>query len=86
MRRLPQADLLVVDWWKADPYAIVLALRSAPGRFAYISRPEWLKGPYLLSCEFAGRHDVEPQHNVESDPFSDLDALASVIATHLGAA
>lgn len=86
MRRLPGAELMVVNWWKADPYAIGLALRSDPGRLAYISRPRDFKGLYLLSCEFAARHDLEPRHNVEADPFDDLDALASTIAEHLGAA
>jgi hypothetical protein len=86
LRHLAGAELTVVDWWKADPYAIALALRSDPRRLAYISRPPDFGGLYLLSCEFAARHDVEPQHNVEADPFSDVDALARVIAGHLGAA
>ena len=86
LRRLPGAEVVVVDWWKADPHAICLALRSAPGRLAYVSRPLEFRGRYLLSCEFAARHDVEPQHNVEADPFNDLDALARTIAEHLGAA
>ena len=86
LRRLPGADLVVVDWWKADPYAIALALRSDPGRLAYVSRPPDFKGLYLLSCEFAARHDLEPHHNIEADHFDDLDALATVIAKHLGAA
>ena len=84
MRRLPGAELVVVDWWKADPYAIALALRSNPGRLAYVSRPPEFKGLYLLSCEFAARHDLEPKHNVEADPFGDLEALARVIAEHFG--
>jgi hypothetical protein len=86
LRRLPAVELTVVDWWKADPYAVALALRSDPGRLAFISRPPDFKGLYLLSCEFAARDDLEPHHNVEADPFNDLDALASVIAEHLGAA
>ena len=85
-RRLPDGELMVVDWWKADPYAIALALRSDPGRFAFVSRPPHFRGLYLLSCEFAARQDLEPHHNMEADPFSDLDALASTIAQHLGAA
>jgi hypothetical protein len=86
LRRLPGAELVVLDWWKADPYAIALARRSAPGRLAYVSRPPDFGGLYLLSCEFAARHDVEPHHKVEADPFSDLDALAGAITQHLGAA
>ena len=83
--RLPDGELIVVDWWKADPYAIALTLRSDPGRLAFVSRPHWLEGRYMLSCEFAARQDLEPQHNIEADPFSDLDALANTIAEHLGA-
>lgn len=85
-RRLPAGELMVMDWWKADPCAIALALRSDPGRLAFVSRPHWLRGSYLLSCEFAASHDLEPRHNIEADPFSDLDALAKTIAEHLGAA
>ena len=86
-RRVPQTDLLVVDWWPADPCAISLARRSNPGRLAFVSRPPEFRGEYLLSCEFAARQDVAPVHNIEADPFgNDLDALANVIATHLGAA
>ena len=82
-RRLPGAELMVVDWWKADPYAIGLALRSHPGRLAFVSRPPEFEGRYLLTCEFAARHDLAPEHGIEADPFSDLDALANTIAQHL---
>lgn len=86
LRRLPGTELIVVDWWKPDPYAIGLALRSDPGRLAFVSRPPGFGGMYLLSCEFAAKPELEPHHNIEADPFDDLDSLASVIAEHLGAA
>jgi hypothetical protein len=86
LRRLPEADLIVMDWWKADPYAICIALHSNPGRLAYVSRPPEFRGLYFLSCEFAAKHDVEPHHNIEADYYSDLTVLATHIAEHLGAA
>ena len=86
LRRLPGTELVLVDCSKADPYAIALALRADSGRLAYISWSPDFGGMYLLSCEFAARPDWEPHHNIEADPFDDLDALARVIAEHFGAA
>jgi len=82
LRHLPEAELVIMDWLEGSPYAIGLALRSNPARLAYISKMGNVKGLYLLSCETAPRRD----HNIEADPFDDLNALAAAIAAHLGAA
>jgi len=87
LRHVPEAELLVLDWWDGDPYAISLTLRSDPERRAYISSAEWeVKGLYFLSCEITARLDSERYHNIEANPFDDLGLLAAAIAEHLGAA
>ena len=86
LRHLPESELMVLDWWDGDPHALALAVRSDPARRAYVSSAPDVNGLYMLSCEFTARLDSEPYHNIESDPFSDLSALATTIAEHLGSA
>ncbi len=86
VRHVPETELLVLDWRDGDPRALALALRSDPDRRAYVSNAQDFSGLYFLSCENAASLDSSPYHNVEADPFSDVDSLATAIAEHLGAA
>ena len=86
LRHLPATDLEVLDWWDGDPHAIALALRSASERRVYVSSAPDTKWSYMLSCELTPKLDSDRYHNIESDPFTDINALATATACRAVAA
>jgi len=85
LRRVPPSELVVFDWRNGDPFALALGLRSGPARRVYVSyHPAF--SSYMLSFEPAPNLDSSMVHNIESDPFTDVDSLSMAIAQDLGAA
>jgi len=86
VRRLPPNTFVVVDNWGADPFAIGLARPSDHQHLVYICSDRDVDGRYFIARELPARHDLEPFRSTGVEQVDDVDAIAQVVATHLGAA
>jgi hypothetical protein len=86
LRYLPSKSFVLVDHWDHDPFAMGLAKPSNHDRFVFITSDRDVHGLYFMSCKLPSDNDLHGYHNVEADPFNNVEALAKAIEAHLGAA